>query len=334
MKLRRILCAILAFTLLALSGCNAQPLNQTEDQTPTPPAEAPNESETENGNETEGNTDASVDDTTELPNENTPNEDTSTKEEDEVKEEEKTPEKKSYSILFIGNSYTYYNDMPTTIFKKIVEAAGHSAEVNAITCGGYTLSQFADPTDTYGKQVEEALTGAKKYDFVILQEQSVRPASSKANEFYDAVRNLAERIRATGATPILYSTWGRKTGSDTLSTYNFTNESMTWKLAASYQAIGDELSIPVVHVGLAFYDIYTNSKIELYNSDKSHPSIAGSFLAAVCLYAEIYDVDPTSLSFRTTGVTTRDMATLFAAAKTAVFSTPEIPAEYRIDLSK
>ena len=48
-----------------------------------------------------------------------------------------------------------------------------------------------------------------------------------------------------------------KTGNANLDKYSLTNESMTWKMAASYQAIGDELSIPVVHVGLAFYDLYS-----------------------------------------------------------------------------
>ena len=133
---------------------------------------------------------------------------------------------KNYRILFIGNSYTYYNDMPTKIFGSFAEKAGFAVVVKSITKGGYTLAQFANPDDAYGAQVEEALTKDATYDFVILQEQSVRPASSKANEFYATVRNLAARIRATGATPILYSTWGRKAGSTTLDTYGFTYESM------------------------------------------------------------------------------------------------------------
>ncbi len=242
---------------------------------------------------------------------------------------EDTTVKKTYSVLFIGNSYTFYNDMPTAIFEKIAEAEGYEVEVTAITKGAHKLSQFADPKDEYGAKVEKALTGTKTYDFVILQEQSVRPAGSNAPDFYAAVRNLAQRIRATGATPVLYSTWGRKIGSSTLESNGWTNESMTWKLAAGYQAIGDELGIPVAHAGLAFYDVYTNqSSIELYNEDKSHPSYAGSYLAAACLFAKIFNVNPATVSF-TGDLSEPNADILCEAARKAVFETPAIPDEYK-----
>ena len=242
-----------------------------------------------------------------------------------------TPVKKTYSILFIGNSYTYYNDMPTALFEKIAESAGYEVEVSSITKGSHTLSKFADPTDTYGAKVDVALKGTKKYDFVILQEQSVTPATDSAPEFYSAVRNLSERIRAAGAEPILYSTWGRNAGSGTLNTYGWTTESMTWKLAAAYQAIGDALNIRVAHVGLAFFDARTNPRMALYDSDNSHPSYSGSYLAAATLFAEIFDADPTAASY--VGSLSQTKAEyLLQAAKRAVFETPAIPDEYKVSL--
>lgn len=236
---------------------------------------------------------------------------------------------KTYSVLFIGNSYTYYNDMPNAIFEKIAVAEGYKIEVTAITKGAHKLSMFADPSDECGAKVEEALCGEKKYDFVVLQEQSVRPASENADDFYKAVRNLAERIRKTGATPVLYATWGRKTGSDTLDKYGWTNEVMTWKLAAGYQAISDELNIPVAHVGLAFYDVYTaENEIELYDADKTHPSYAGSYLAASALFSVMFDADPTDIEFEGE-LSQGDKEILLAAAKRAVYKTPPIPEEYK-----
>ena len=206
----------------------------------------------------------------------------------------------------------------------------YKVEVTAITKGAYKLYQFADPADEYGAKVEKELSGSKKYDFVILQEQSIRPASENAPDFYASVRNLSERIRATGATPVLYSTWGYKTGNANLEKYSLTNESMTWKLAASYQAIGDELSIPVVHVGLAFYDLYSEKvAIELYNADNSHPSAEGSYLAAATLFAGIFNVDPTEVAYKGS-VTAHDADILREAAMRAVFKTPSIPDEYII----
>lgn len=201
------------------------------------------------------------------------------------------PKDKTYEILFIGNSYTFYNNMPTAYFATMAQAAGYQLNVQSITKGAYTLEKFADPKDPYGALVANALSGTTKFDFVILQEQSARPATNPG-AFYDGVRPLVERIREIGAQPVLYATWGRKEGSDTLEKNNMTSEEMTWKLASAYDAIAKELDIPVVHVGIAFRELYTGTKLELYNADKSHPSHVGSYVAALSLFCGIFGADP------------------------------------------
>lgn len=243
---------------------------------------------------------------------------------------DKKLDRESLSVLFVGNSYTYYNDMPTAIFDAIAEAAGYDCYVKAITMGGHSLYQHADIKDSTGYKVGvELLTSNYMYDYVVLQEQSMRPATNDLATFYDAVRNLDKRVRAVHAQPILYCTWGRRGDSDYLTSSGLTNESMTWKLAASYTAIGEELDIPVGYVGLAFFEVYTgDSGIELYDPDTSHPSYAGSYLAAVTLFAKITGVDPTTVNYNGK-LSAQDAAVLKQAAKNAVFNTPEIPEEYR-----
>ena len=220
--------------------------------------------------------------------------------------------------------------MPSKIFEQALRAAGYQARVRAITKGGYKLSSFADPEDEYGAMVKKALDGSQTYDFVILQEQSYRSLVN-APAFYEAVRTLSKRIREIGAKPLLYATWGRKTGSDLLETHGWTNESMTWKLAAAYRAIGEELGIPVAYAGLAFYEGYTkHPEIDLYNPDLSHPSYAGSFLAAMTLLARMLDLDPTAVPF-TGDLGATDAATLASLAKKATFDAPVIPREYQTE---
>ena len=233
---------------------------------------------------------------------------------------------KNYSILFIGNSYTYYNDMPTAIFKEFAVAAGRAVTVKAITKGAWTLEKFADPTDEYGKKVEAALTGGEKYDYVILQEQSLRPAADP-ERFFSAVENLAARIRKTGAKPLLYATWGRHSGSADLEKMGWTNETMTYKLAASYAAIGEKLDIPVMHVGLAFREIYTAERdIDLYNPDLSHPSYAGSYLAAATIYQTVFNESAPKWDG---SLSAADAALLRQTAKKHVTNAPVIPEEYK-----
>lgn len=241
------------------------------------------------------------------------------------------PDRGELSVLFVGNSYTYYHDMPTQIFDQIARAAGYEPNVISVTCGGYSLEQHADPQNTYGLKVASYLLpkNINMFDFVVMQEQSQRPAYNNRAPFYDAVRTISAKAQAINAKPILYSTWGRRSDSKDLKSMGLTNESMTWRLAAGYTAIGEELNIPVGHVGLAFYEVYTgNSGIELYDDDATHPSYAGSYLAAMTLFSKMTGIDPTTVDF-VGELTEAEAAVLKQAAKNAVFNTPEIPEEYR-----
>ncbi len=253
-----------------------------------------------------------------------------TEEETETDADDSNPtqldKSKKYSFLFIGNSYTHYNDMPEQIFSRILKAAGYNASVTRVTKGGWYLIDSANPTDEVGAQVDNMLK-VRDYDFVILQEQSTCPALLPG-KFYTGVRRLAEKVIADGATPVLYGTWGRKTGHSVLSENGWTNESMTWKIAAAYAAIGKELNIRVAQTGFAFYDVYKNNKsIDIYHTDLTHPSPAGSYLAAMTVFAEITGIDPTTVNYNA-DLKAEDAVILKEAAKNAVFAPPAIPLEY------
>lgn len=238
------------------------------------------------------------------------------------------PEKEKYAVLFIGNSATARNYMSKEIFKKFARAAGYDVSVTLISESGYTLDKFADPADEFGNMVDIALRGSKKYDFVVLQEQTLRPAGENVDKFYAAVRSLTERIRKNGATPVLYVTPPRKEGSADLTANGWTADSMAWRVAAAYAAIGEELEIPVAHAGLAFRDICVHApEIELYDADLAHPSYTGSYLVAVTLCAKMFGVDPTAVDY-SVRIPDAEAPVLKEAARKAVFETPAIPEEY------
>lgn len=59
-------------------------------------------------------------------------------------------------VLFIGNSFTYHNDLnqPDGIFANIAKNAGYSkVSVSTVYKGGYYLRQFLDESDTDRKSV-------------------------------------------------------------------------------------------------------------------------------------------------------------------------------------
>ena len=239
----------------------------------------------------------------------------------------KLPKDKTYNILFIGNSYTYTNDMPRVFFEKMAESCGYKVRITAITKGSYTLEKLADTTDPYGGKVMANLSTPGSYDYVILQEQSIRPIT-EPEKFRAAASDLNGRIRAIGAQPVLYATWGRQSGSETLADLGLTNESMTWKLAAEYAAVGAELDIPVSHVGVAFYEVNTTTGIELYNEDLSHPAIEGSYLAALTLFCGIFGVDPEAVSYGA-NIPAYDVTAMQSAAKKVIFNDVVIPESYK-----
>lgn len=212
------------------------------------------------------------------------------------------------NILFIGNSYTFYTDYnydkpnreieKTTFmkFKQIANANNFDVRVDSVTTGGYSLLQHADINNPDGAKVEEKLSHKGFYDLVFMQEQSMNP-SLKRELFYDGVRSIYQKVKKSGAKGILYETWGRKKESPDLARYNFTNESHTQINIASYQAIAEELNIPVCHVGTAFYDVYTNYSniINLYDADNYHPSEYGTYLIAYTFYASVFGRSPVGL---------------------------------------
>ena len=243
-----------------------------------------------------------------------------------------TVPQKTYNILFIGNSYTYYNDMPTVLFKKIAESAGYKVRITAITCGGHYISEFADQRDSYGAKVYAALdpNSKTKYDYVILQDQSVSPAADETRgAFYDGARVLVEMIKATGAEPIFYATWSRKAGSSILSDYGWTTEDMTWRLAAAYTAIANELDVRVAYAGLGFAQFYSKTPtIDLHDPDKSHPSYEGSYLAALTIFSTIFGEDPNNVTY-VGNVKSTIANSIKTAVKKVLESTPEIPDKYK-----
>lgn len=190
---------------------------------------------------------------------------------------------RTYSFLFLGNSYTYYNQL-WDMFQKVCESAGYPVTVDHVNCR--YLDELLDSQFECCEQFEERLS-TQKYDYVFLQEQSLRPILNY-DLFENAVTAISQKINKNGASCVLYQTWGRKTGSPDLTANNLTNESMTQYLAESYQKAGNKHSIPVSHAGDAFYRVYTSHpEIELYFPDNTHPTAAGTYLAALCHFATV-----------------------------------------------
>lgn len=211
-------------------------------------------------------------------------------------EEETTLDKTTpYRVLFIGNSYTYYNDL-WELFTQVAESGGYTVTADHVTQGGYYLDQYTNPTDPFGKELQEKLD-TNRYDYVFIQEQSTCPITNY-ERFEAGATQLHGMITENGAQCILYQTWARETGSPALTANRWTNKSMYRDLREAYETLGETLQTAVSPVGTAFYDVHTNHKdIDLYDADTTHPSPTGSYLAALCHYATVTGDDPRNVTF-------------------------------------
>lgn len=195
-------------------------------------------------------------------------------------------------VLFVGNSYTFYNDLPG-LFEKLARENGREVTVFSVTEGGRKLVKFQKTEDPYTQRLEELLA-REHFDTVFLQEFSTLPAEDYGT-FFSGVRYLVEKMRGRADRTILYATWGRKPGSPDLERLGWTNESMTRALADSYTKAAKELGLDVSYVGPAFRKVLVrHPEIELYDPDKTHPSREGSALAAMVHYGTIFGEMPSS----------------------------------------
>lgn len=187
-------------------------------------------------------------------------------------------------LLFIGNSFTARNDLPGRLAKLAAER-GHRVTHDLISAGGASLRAH------WNKGSALEAIGKGRYDHVVLQEQSTLPIRN-ARRFHENVRLFIEPIRASGATPVLYLTWARKNAPATQRA-----------LTDAYTAIADETGALLVPVGIAWAAYLAgHARPLLHDKDLSHPSPAGTYLAACVFFAALFHASPVGLGCDVAGV--------------------------------
>jgi hypothetical protein len=188
-------------------------------------------------------------------------------------------------VLFIGNSYTHYNDMPSMV-ERLAKSAGLRIEAGMQAPGGWWWRDHANSAET-----TDAIAGGE-WDFVVLQEQSMAPADRDLARrvSYPAGQLLTTTVVGNGSEPVLFLTWGHRNGSSELGHGSYS--AMQLDLADSYLAFADSLLADVAPVGMAWWmSLAERPDIDLYQADGSHPSVAGSYLAAAVIAATVLDID-------------------------------------------
>jgi len=183
----------------------------------------------------------------------------------------------SLKVLFIGNSFTARNDLPGMI-ETLAKGAGLRFDHRLISVGGASLRTHWNK----GEAQRAIETGG--YDYVVLQEQSTLPIKNAAR-MHENVRLFDGVIRGAGAKTALYLTWAR--GHAPQSQRAITD---------AYESIGAETGATVVPVGVAWEKyLKKHDTPALHDRDGSHPSPAGTYVAACVFVATLFGRDPVGL---------------------------------------
>ena len=173
-------------------------------------------------------------------------------------------------ILMLGNSYTFFNDLPA----RLAELTG--AEVVGNLRGGACLWQQLDPGDELAAKCA-ALLAQKDWNYIVLQEHS-RGTFEFPEKFFTASRELCARAHEMGAMPVFYCTWAYQRGGKLITAMQLDHDEMFRKINAAYHQAAADNNALIADVGSRFY--MNEDPDNLFDPDGSHPSAAGTALAA------------------------------------------------------
>lgn len=211
-------------------------------------------------------------------------------------------QKDTLRVLFVGNSYTYYEDMP-----KMVATISNNTKTKLVTemstLGGARLRQHWLNLRTL-KTKQRIKEG--KFDIVVLQGHSM-VAIKKPDSLRKYSKLFSDFIRKSGAKPYFYLTWARG--------YAPKQQEQITKV---YTEIADSNDAVLVPVGEAWASVRkSRPNIELYDPDESHPSRLGAYLTAHMFVVSILNEVPSS----NTSIDSKDL--LFLKETTKKFLSKE-----------
>lgn len=201
--------------------------------------------------------------------------------------------------LFVGNSLTYVNDLPRMLVRMADADGFRRLETLDVSRGNYALE------DHWGDADSRSALAEGGWDVVIMQQGPSSLPENREN-LVTWSRTWADAVRAQGGAPALYMVWPDRTRLDF-----FDDVSLSYRTAA---AAADAELFPAGDAWRAAWN--EKPSLALYGPDDFHPSVMGTYLAALTIYRGLTDRDPPSLSGL--GISAEDDAILQRAARTAV----------------
>lgn len=204
------------------------------------------------------------------------------------------------SAIFIGNSFFYYNNSLHNHVSLLVRAAdpAYRLRMTSVTISGsgadwHDVDSYFRPNaiGTYSFDAGNNVVFnkiAKLFDLAIMMDCSQCPIHPQLRStFYEYSKRHSDTVRKHGAVPVFFMSWAYADKPE-----------MTAELADAYTKAGNDNAALVIPAGLAFAAaLKQRPGLVLHASDKRHPSVAGTYLAAATVYAALFRKSPEGLEY-------------------------------------
>jgi len=204
------------------------------------------------------------------------------------------------SIRWVGNSFFYYNNSMHGHFGQLASSLNEKPALRStsVTISGsgldwHDMESLVRPNGLgrysfIGDNEIRFNPPGRQYDTVVMMDCSQCPVHPQLQQaFHETVRKDAEILRKHGIRPVLFMSWAYKDKPE-----------MTQPLADQYTRAGNDNDALVIPAGLAFAKaIARKPDLELYQPDKRHPSLAGTYLATCTVYATLLRKSPVGAKY-------------------------------------
>ena len=221
------------------------------------------------------------------------------------------------SILWVGNSFFYYNNGIQSMMSALSQGAGPDNHMrNVMTAIGgagidwHDLDAYLKPGSKlgyysfYGDNQVRFNKPGRQFDTVIIMDCSQCPIHPQLKEvFHEYVKKDSDIARKYGARPVFFMSWAYKD-----------HPEMTAQLAEAYTREANANDALVIPAGLAFAKaIERRPDLEFYQPDKRHPQRIGTYLAACTAFAALTGASPVGNTY-TAGIDKETAAFLQSVA--------------------
>ena len=202
----------------------------------------------------------------------------------------KNPER----LLYIGNSYLYYNDSLHNHVRRMLEEL-YKNEIDTSNYKSVTISGSRSWHHNIDYPINHKNLGAERpFELVIFQGGSGETDTTRERKiFSDAVKKLIKKIHQSGAEAALYMIHSY------VEPHKNTSPQMIEDIKTMYIDAGNKNNALVIPVGIAFENAYLQKpNINLHKKfDGSHPSMLGTYLASCVVFSSITHISPMGIDY-------------------------------------